>query len=158
MRKFFLMVSSFLLLAGCGAAAPVFENRVDAPWGSVGLPEGWIVASQDGYQLRLESQLETDTEVNFRHVRMPQDLEGWSKSFIESSGRNLVRSGTITISEKKFLRYDLTVQAGKETLGELLVLIPVDGKLLAIDALWKSKSVLGGVPEEIVQSIILGGK
>ena len=157
MKKFSLLFV-LMLLVSCGEAPAVFVSKATAPWGTIGLSEGWVIKSQDGSNLKLESQLEENTELTIKEVKMPQDLEGWAKSYIEASGRTLDRSGTLELGDKKYLRYDLSALAGRDTLGEILVLIPYGDKLLAVDAFWKAKSVLAKIPEEMVKSIIIGGK
>lgn len=147
-----------LVLASCGEAPLVEIQRVEAPWGSIGIPEGWVVKSQDGSNLTLESQLENFTQMTFRMVRMPDDLDGWAKSFIESSGRTLDKSGSIEISGKNLSRYDMSATAGRNTISEILVLAPVGKELLAINASWPPKSSLAGVPLQMIKSIVFGGK
>jgi hypothetical protein len=147
-----------MLLVSCGEAPAVFVSKATTPWGTISLSEGWVVKSQEGSNLRLESQLEENTELTIKEVKMPQDLEGWAKSFIEASGRTLDRSGNLELGDKNYLRYDLSALVGRDTIGEMLVLIPYGDKLLAVDAFWKSKSVLAKIPEEMVKSIVIGGK
>ncbi len=157
MKKLTLFFA-ILILASCGEAQFVETQRVEAPWGSVGISEGWIVKSQDGSNLTLESQLENFTQMTFRMVRMPEDLDGWAKSFIESSGRTLDKSGSIDISGKNLSRYDMSATAGRETLSDVLVLAPVGNELLAINASWQPKSALADIPVQMIKSIVFGGK
>ncbi len=152
------VVFAIIALASCGEAPFVEVKRVEAPWGSVGIPEGWVVKSQEGSNLTLESQLENFTQMTFRMVRKPDDLDGWAKSFIESSGRTLDKSSSIDVSDRNLSRYDMTALAGRVTLGEILVLAPVGDELLAINASWPTKSALAGVPLQMIKSIVFGGK
>lgn len=157
MRKLFVSILA-LVLVSCGQANVVLISSVQTPWGTIGLAEGWAVASQTKEQFKLESQLEKNTEITIRQVRMPQDIDGYARSFIEASGRILGKTGTIEIDSIQANAYWMTAVVGSSDVSELLVLIPHDGKLLSVDAMWITKSVLADVPEGMVKSMKFGGK
>lgn len=157
MKKLILTLS-VLAFVSCGQVEVELISETKTPWGSIGMAEGWVVKEQSGYNLTVESQLENNTEIIIRYVRMPDDLDGYAKSFIEASGRSIDGTGTIEIDGKDYSCYRMTVKAGGNNVSELLVLVPYQGKLLAIDAMWKTKSVLANIPEGMIKSIKFGGK
>lgn len=151
-------VFAILTLVSCGQASVEFVSTTKTAWGTIGLAEGWVVTTQTQELVKMESQLERNTEIIIRKVRLPQDIDGYAKSFIEASGRTLDKSGTIEIDGKHYSCYWMSAVIGADKVSELLALIPQDKQLLAIDAMWITKSVLAGIPEGMVKSIKLGGK
>lgn len=157
MKKLILTLS-VLAFVSCGQVKVELISETKTPWGSIGMAEGWVVKEQSDYNITLDSQLEDNTEIIIRYVRMPDDLDGYAKSFIEVSGRTLDNSGAIEIDGKDYNCYRMTVKAGGNNVSELLALVPYKDKLLAIDAMWKTNSVLANIPEGMVKSIKFGGK
>lgn len=157
MKKLALALSAVVLVS-CGQVNVELISETKTPWGSIGMAEGWSVKEQSDSNITLESQLENNTEIIIRYVRMPDDLDGYAKSFIEVSGRTLDSTGAIEIDGKDYNCYRMSVKAGGDNVSELLVLVPYKGRLLAIDAMWKTKSVLANIPEGMVKSIKFGGK
>lgn len=157
MRKIIIVILA-LVFVSCGQVDVVLISRIDFPWGSIGLAEGWVVSGQSKDQFKLESQMERSTEITIRQVRIPQDIDGYAKSFIEASGRQIARTGTMDIDGRQANAYWMTAVVGADDVSELLVLIPHEGKMLAVDAMWITKSVLADVPEGMVKSLKLGGK
>lgn len=156
MKKLVVFLS-VLALASCGRVPVEFVSQTKTPWGTIGMAEGWVVKEQLDYNIILESQLEANTEIVIRYVRMPDDLDGYAKSFIEVSGRTLDGTGAIEIDGKDYNLYKMTAIVGGTNVSELLALVPYQGKLLAIDAMWRANSVLADIPEGMVKSIKFGG-
>lgn len=156
MKKLIVFLS-VLALASCGRVPVEFVSHAKMPWGTIGMAEGWVVKEQSDNSIILESQLEANTEIVIRYVRMPDDLDGYAKSFIEVSGRTLDSTGSVEIEGKDYNLYKMTAIAGGTNVSELLVLVPYQGKLLAIDAMWRANSVLADIPEGMVKSIKFGG-